>query len=72
VISEAARTQNKELKKKDVNQCVDSNIFEKIIEEETSKGAWDTLKKIYDGDEKLNGIKLQALRRQYQMMQMSE
>jgi hypothetical protein len=60
------------LKKKDVNQCVDSNIFEKIIEEETSKGAWDTLKKIYDGDEKLNGIKLQALRRQYQMMQMSE
>jgi CII-binding regulator of phage lambda lysogenization HflD len=66
------------LKKKDakglfiIHQCVDSNIFEKIIEEETSKGAWDTLKKIYGGDEKLKGIKLQALRRQYEMMQMNE
>ncbi|KAK2365584.1 putative mitochondrial protein [Trifolium repens] len=75
---EAARTRHKELKKKDVkglfiiHQCVDSNIFEKIIEEETSKGAWDTLKKIYGGDEKLKGIKLQALRRQYEMMQMNE
>ncbi|KAK2373515.1 hypothetical protein QL285_074546 [Trifolium repens] len=74
----AARTQHKELKKKDakglfiIHQCVDSNIFEKIIEEETSKGAWDTLKKIYGGDEKLKGIKLQALRRQYEMMQMNE
>ena len=59
---DAARTQHKELKKKDakglfiIHQCVDSNIFEKIIEEETSKGAWDTLKKIYGGDEKLKGI----------------
>ncbi|KAK2420730.1 hypothetical protein QL285_031434 [Trifolium repens] len=75
---DAARTQHKELKKKDakglfiIHQCVDSNIFEKIIEEETSKGAWDTLKKIYGGDEKLKGIKLQALRRQYEMLQMSE
>ncbi|KAK2402327.1 hypothetical protein QL285_051858 [Trifolium repens] len=75
---ETARTQHKELKKKDakglfiIHQCVDSNIFEKIIEEETSKGAWDTLKKIYGGDEKLKGIKLQALRRQYEMMQMNE
>ncbi|WJX94099.1 hypothetical protein P8452_75554 [Trifolium repens] len=75
---DAARTQHKELKKKDakglfiIHQCVDSNIFEKIIEEETSKGAWDTLKKIYGGDEKLKGIKLQALRRQYEMMQMNE
>ena len=75
---DAARTQHKELKKKDVkglfiiHQCVDSNIFEKIIEEETSKGVWDTLKKIYGGNEKLKGIKLQALRRQYEMMQMNE
>ncbi|KAK2375345.1 hypothetical protein QL285_076240 [Trifolium repens] len=77
-VDEAARTQHKELKKKDakglfiIHQCADSNIFEKIIEEETSKGAWDTLKKIYGGDEKLKGIKLQALRRNYEMMQMNE
>ncbi|GAU44417.1 hypothetical protein TSUD_100640 [Trifolium subterraneum] len=75
---EAARTHHHELKKKDakalfiIHQCVDPNIFEKIIEEETSKGAWDTLKNTYGGDEKLKGIKLQALRRQYEMMQMNE
>ncbi|KAK2446031.1 hypothetical protein QL285_016886 [Trifolium repens] len=69
-VNEASITQHKELKKKDakglfiIHQCVDSNIFENIIEEETSKGAWDTLNKIYGGDEKLKGIKLQALRRQ--------
>jgi len=43
---------------------VDSNIFEKIIEEETSKDVWDTLKKLYGGDEKFNKVKLQALRKQ--------
>jgi hypothetical protein len=38
---ETARTQHKELKKKDakclfiIHQCVNSNIFEKIIEKET-------------------------------------
>ncbi|GAU22886.1 hypothetical protein TSUD_376970 [Trifolium subterraneum] len=52
--------------------CVDSNIFEKIIEEETAKGARDTLKKIYGGDEKLKKVKLQALRKQYEMTQMNE
>jgi hypothetical protein len=52
--------------------CVDSNIFEKIIEEETAKGVWDTLKKIYGGDEKLKKVKLQALRKQYEMAQMNE
>ena len=43
-----------------------------LISLRRSKGAWDTLKKIYGGDEKLKGIKLQALRRQYEMMQMNE
>ncbi|MCI35091.1 hypothetical protein A2U01_0056312, partial [Trifolium medium] len=69
---EAQRTTHRKLKKKDakglflIHQCVDPNIFEKIIEEEIAKGAWDTLKKIFGGDEKLKGIKLQALRRQYE------
>lgn len=33
-----------------IHQCVDSIIFEKIIEEETTNGVWDTLKKLYEGD----------------------
>jgi hypothetical protein len=62
--NETQRTLHREQKKKDgkglfiIHQCVDSNIFEKIIEEETAKGAWDTLKKIYGGDEKLKKVKL--------------
>jgi hypothetical protein len=76
--NETQRTLHREQKKKDgkglfiIHQCVDSNIFEKIIEEETAKGAWDTLKKIYGGDEKLKKVKLQALRKQFEMTQMNE
>ncbi|MCI38788.1 retrovirus-related pol polyprotein from transposon TNT 1-94, partial [Trifolium medium] len=56
---EEARTLHKEIKRRDakslfiIHQCVDPNVFEKIIEEETSKGAWDKLKDFYGGDEKL-------------------
>ncbi|GAU25658.1 hypothetical protein TSUD_265850 [Trifolium subterraneum] len=76
--NEAQRTLHRDQKKKDgkglfiIHQCVDSNIFEKIIEEEAAKGACDTLKKIYGGDEKLKKVKLQALRKQYEMTQMNE
>lgn len=33
-----------------IHQCVDSNVFEKIIEEETTKEAWDKLKNLYGED----------------------
>lgn len=42
---------------------MDPNGLEKIIEEETSKGAWDKLKNLYDGDEKMKRVKLQTLRK---------
>lgn len=44
------RIANREQKNKDakglflIHQCVDPNIFEKIIDQESAKGAWDTLK----------------------------
>lgn len=41
-----------------IHQCVDPNVFKKIIEEETTKGVWDKLKRFYDGDEKLKRMKL--------------
>lgn len=50
---------HKELRKKDdkapflIHQPIDPNVFEKIIEEETTKRAWDKLKNLYGGDEKL-------------------
>lgn len=66
---------HKERRKKDgkclflIDPCVDSNVFEKIIEEETTKEVWDKLKNLY-GDEKLKRVKLQILRKQIEMTQM--
>jgi hypothetical protein len=55
-----------------IHQCVDPNIFEKIIDEDTAKGAWDTLKKLYGGDKKLKKVKLQGLKKQYENTEMKE
>jgi hypothetical protein len=38
-------------------------VFEKIVDAETSKGAWDILQKSYGGDAKVKKVKLQALKR---------
>lgn len=57
--TETQRVAHREKSKKDekglflIHWCVDLNIFEKIIEQETTKEAWDTLKKLYGGNEKL-------------------
>lgn len=57
--SDLKKTVNKEQMKKDekalflIFQCVDPNIFEKNIKEESAKEACGKLKKLYGGDEKL-------------------
>ncbi|KAK2402146.1 putative mitochondrial protein [Trifolium repens] len=74
--NEEQRTTFREAKKKDnkglflIHQCVDSKVFEKIADAETSKAAWDILQKSYGGDAKVKKVKLQALKRQYELMQM--
>lgn len=55
-----------------IHQCVDHNVFENIIEEETTKKAQDNLKMLYGGDEKLNRVKLHTLRNQFKMTQMKQ
>ncbi|WJX39045.1 hypothetical protein P8452_26635 [Trifolium repens] len=45
-------------------------VFEKIADAETSKDAWDILQKSYGGDAKVKKVKLQALKRQYELLQM--
>ena len=42
---------------------MDSDVFEKIIEEESAKDAWDELKNLYGGGEKVKKVKLQTLRK---------
>ena len=69
---------HKEQKKRDgkalfiIHQCLDADIFEKIVHCENAKEAWDTLARNYCGDEKLKKVRLQALRRQYELLQMTE
>ncbi|XP_058775827.1 uncharacterized protein LOC131650109 [Vicia villosa] len=53
-----------------IHHCVDHNVFEKIIEEEMDKNVWDKLKSLYDEDEKLKRMKLQTLRKKFEMTHM--
>ncbi|KAK2404271.1 hypothetical protein QL285_053631 [Trifolium repens] len=76
--TEAQRAAFREAKKKDcktllyIHQCEDSKVFEKIVDAESSKAAWDTLVKYYDGDPKVKKVKLQSLRRQYELLDMEQ
>jgi len=69
---------HKDLKKKDgkamflMHQSVSNEIFEKIMHYESAKETWDALEKLYVGDGKLKKVRLQALRRQYEVLTMEE
>ncbi|XP_050875121.1 uncharacterized protein LOC127078732 [Lathyrus oleraceus] len=58
-VSDVQKVAHNERTKKDgkslflIHQCVDSSVFGKIIEEETTKGVRDKLKNLYDKYEKL-------------------
>ena len=76
--SEAQRASLREMKKKDIKalvmiyQCVDDPHFEKLAGTTTAKEAWETLNKAYAGAEKVKKVRLQTLKRQYDMLQMEE
>ncbi|XP_017418247.1 uncharacterized protein LOC108328873 [Vigna angularis] len=56
----------------DVSQCVSPKIFNKISKAATAKEVWDILVKTYgDGDRNIK-VKLQALRRQFEILVMDE
>ncbi|XP_019429606.1 PREDICTED: uncharacterized protein LOC109337148 [Lupinus angustifolius] len=74
--TEEQRKMHKEIKKKDckamflLHQCVDEAHFEKISGAENSKEAWKILEACNQGAEQLKKVRLQTLRRQYELMQM--
>ncbi|GAU36721.1 hypothetical protein TSUD_318190 [Trifolium subterraneum] len=74
--TEQQRTTFREAQKKDsktlflIHQCVDSKVFEKIADATTSKDAWGILQKSYGGDAKVKKVKLQALKRQFELLEM--
>ncbi|XP_019435710.1 PREDICTED: uncharacterized protein LOC109342107 [Lupinus angustifolius] len=74
--SEAQRTRYKETKKKYykaiflLHQRVDEAHFEKISKARSAKEAWEVVEKCNEGAEQLKKVRLQTMRRQYELMQM--
>jgi hypothetical protein len=55
-----------------IQAAVDAVNFDKISHVESSKETWDILVKYYEGGEKVKSVKLQSLRRQYELPQMDK
>jgi len=55
-----------------LHQCIDSAHFEKIATATTLKEAWDILAKACSSDDKLKKVKLNTLKRQYELFQMED
>ncbi|XP_019427170.1 PREDICTED: uncharacterized protein LOC109335493 [Lupinus angustifolius] len=53
-----------------IQQCVDNAYFKKIVGATSSHDAWKILEQCNDGAEQLKKVKLQTMRRQYELMQM--
>ncbi|CAL0323999.1 unnamed protein product [Lupinus luteus] len=77
-VTEIQRAILKEARKKDnralflLHQCVDDIHFEKIQHATFPKEVWDILIRSNDGGDKIKKVKLQTLRKQYELIQMEE
>ena len=76
--TEAQRVLHKDLKKKEckasfcIQSVVDNANFDRISHDESVKETGDILAMYYEGDEKVKSVKLQTLRRQYELLQMGD
>jgi CHAD domain-containing protein len=76
--AEAQQATFREVKKKDckalflIHQCVDSANFEKISSATSSKQAWDILNNAHGGGDKVKKVRLQSLRKQYELLGMMD
>ncbi|XP_020410816.1 uncharacterized protein LOC109946681 [Prunus persica] len=55
-----------------IQSAVSNQIFPRIVNEETSKGAWDILKQEFRGDKQVRSVKLQGLRREFKYTSMKD
>nr|KYP42102.1 Retrovirus-related Pol polyprotein from transposon TNT 1-94 [Cajanus cajan] len=63
----------KDLKAKNyLFQALDRSILETIINKDTSKSIWDSMKKKYQGTTRVKRANLQALRKEYEIAHMKE
>ena len=79
--SSASETQRKgveEAKLKDIKvknllfQAIDREIMETILDKSTSKAIWDSMKQKYQGSTKVKKTQLQALRKEFEMLNINE
>ncbi|XP_019465355.1 PREDICTED: uncharacterized protein LOC109363549 [Lupinus angustifolius] len=76
--TEAEKVEFRDAKKRDckaiflIHQCVDHVNFEKISAATSSKEAWEILNKCYSGGVKVKKVRLQMMRRQYELLQMED
>ncbi|GAV76786.1 UBN2 domain-containing protein [Cephalotus follicularis] len=74
--TEAQINTHREMKKKDnnalyfIHQGVNDEVFEKVVGATSSKLAWDILMTSFKGADRIKKVKLQTLRRQYELLQM--
>ncbi|KAI5354607.1 hypothetical protein L3X38_007502 [Prunus dulcis] len=55
-----------------IQGAVSDQIFPRIVNEDTSKGAWDILKQEFRGDKQVRSVKLQGLRREFEYTRMKD
>jgi len=55
-----------------IQQSLDEGNFERISKSTSSKEAWDILAKYHEGDDKVKQIKLQSLRRKFELVHMED
>ena len=78
VLTEAQLVEPSNLKLKDLKaknylfQAIDRAVLETILNKDTSKQIWDSLKKKYEGSSRVKRSQLQALRRDFETLQMME
>ena len=76
--SEAELRSQEEQKLKDLKiknylyQAIDREILDTILNDETSKNIWDSMKQKYQGSTRVKRAQLQALRKDFELLQMKD
>ncbi|CAL8083900.1 unnamed protein product [Prunus armeniaca] len=55
-----------------IQSVVSDQLFPRIVNEETSNGAWHILKQEFRGDKQVRNVKLQGLRREFEYTRMKD
>ncbi|XP_058746260.1 uncharacterized protein LOC131619139 [Vicia villosa] len=55
-----------------IHQCVDTKVFEKIVDSTTAKVAWDTIVRCYGGKASVKKVRLQSIHKQYEILIMKK